>query len=290
MHLDNLNSQDQRMKSLEPEIEMKTIDGRTLRVARWRAHGTGRTERPLLFFNGIGANIELIAPFAARLSNRDVVTFDMPGIGGSPEPTLPYRPWMMARIADKLMDDLGYDKIDVMGVSWGGGLAQQFAFQYGKRVEKLILAATSAGMVMVPGKMSALSKMADPRRYIDPSFMEKNFRTLYGGSTDGSDGHMSRIKAPSTKGYLYQLMAMAGWTSVAFLPFVTAKTLVMMGDSDNIVPIANGRILTTLMPHAELAVIKGGGHLFLVSQADETIAMIDAFLADDTAQTTRKAA
>jgi hypothetical protein len=44
------------------------------------------------------------------------------------------------------------------------------------------------------------------------------------------------------------------------------------------------------MPHAELAVIKGGGHLFLVSQADDTIAMIDEFLADDGAQTARKAA
>lgn len=262
----------------DPEFRLVSLDGRTLRTAIWPARNKARAERPLMFFNGIGANIELIAPFAARLTNRDIVTFDMPGIGGSPDPVMPYRPWMMARIADKLLDELGYGVVDVMGVSWGGGLAQQFAFQHSSRVGKLILAATSAGMVMVPGKLSALTKMADPRRYIDPSFMEKNFRTLYGGSTAGSDGHMARISPPTTKGYLYQLMAMAGWTSVAFLPFVKAETLVMMGDSDHIVPLTNGHILTTLLPNARLEVIEGGGHLFLVSDADRTIAAIEDFL------------
>lgn len=270
------------MKLIEPEFRMVTIDGRTLRMARWQARGANRAERPLLFFNGIGANIELIAPFAARLAHRDVVTFDMPGVGGSPDPMVPYRPWMMARIADQLMTDLGYDRIDVMGVSWGGAMAQQFAFQYSGRVDNLILAATSAGMVMVPGKFSALSKMADPRRYLDPNFMAKNFRTLYGGSLEGSTGHMSRVSPPSTTGYLYQLMAMAGWTSVAFLPFMPVRTMIMMGDDDNIVPVANGRILASLIPNATLEIIKGGGHLFLVSEPDETIALIDAFLGGET--------
>jgi poly(3-hydroxyalkanoate) depolymerase len=267
-------------KAVEPDYKMVTIDGRTVRVARWTARARHKADRPLLFFNGIGANIELIAPFAARLSTRDVVTFDMPGIGESPEPVVPYTPWMMARIADRIMDDFGYDKIDVMGVSWGGAMAQQFALQFGSRVAHLILAATSAGMLMVPGKLSALTKMADPRRYIDPDFMMKNFRTLYGGTTDGSGGHTSRIKPPSKAGYVYQLMAMLGWTSAPFLPLLSAKTLIMMGDDDHIVPLANGHILKSLIPRARLEVIKGGGHLFLVSMADETTPMIEAFLDD----------
>jgi poly(3-hydroxyalkanoate) depolymerase len=264
-----------------PVFEMKTIEGRTVRVARWSARTKPNAVRPLLFFNGIGANIELIAPFAERLSNRDVVTFDMPGVGGSPESAVPYWPWMMARVADAIMDDYGYDKIDVMGVSWGGAMAQQFALQYGSRVERLVLAATSAGMLMVPGKLSALSKMADPRRYIDPDFMTKHFKTLYGGATKGSGGHVSRIKPPSKMGYFNQLFAMMGWTSAPFLPLLSAKTLIMMGDEDAIVPLANGKILLALIPNAELAVIKGGGHLFLVAQADETIPMIEAFLGDE---------
>jgi len=276
-------------KLAEPEWSMQTIEGRTVRVARWRARSKPVAELPLLFFNGIGANVELIAPFAARMANRDVVTLDMPGVGGSPAGTWPYRPWMMARVAHKIMEDFGYGDHDVMGVSWGGAMAQQYALQYGKAVKHLILAATSAGMLMVPGKLSALTKMADPRRYIDPNYMLKNFATLYGGTTKGSDGHASRITPPTTTGYLHQLIAMLGWTSAPFLPFMAAKTLIVMGEADTIVPVINGRILKALIPGARLEIIKDGGHLFLVGQADESIALIEAFL-DDVAEDVRQAA
>lgn len=262
----------------EPEWSMQTVMGRQVRVARWSARQEPVAERPLLFFNGIGANIELITPFAARLATRDVVTFDMPGIGGSPAPTWPYRPWIMAKVARQIMDDFGYGRHDVMGVSWGGAMAQQYALQHGSRVERLILAATSAGMLMVPGKLSALTKMADPRRYVDPSYMLRNFETLYGGSTSGSTGHVGRIVPPSTTGYLHQLIAMAGWTSAPFLPFLGTRTLILMGDEDNIVPLVNGKFLKLLIPDARLEVIKGGGHLFLVAQADETVRLIEEFV------------
>ena len=264
--------------SHSPEFQMKQVDGRTLRVARWLPPNGAGVNRPLLFFNGIGANIELMAPMPERLDDREVITFDMPGVGESPDPVVPYRPWMIARIAEQIISDFGHDKVDVMGVSWGGGMAQQFAMQYGKRTGQLVLAATSAGMLMVPGKLAALSKMADPRRYVDPDFMLKNFRTLYGGNSQGAGGHADRIKPPSMRGYLNQLVAMLGWTSAPFLPFLGAPTLILMGDDDQIVPVVNGKILKTLIPDARLEIIKGGGHLFLVNQADETMALIREFL------------
>ena len=144
--------------SHQPEFELKQVDGRTLRVARWQAREGVSRHRPLLFFNGIGANIELMAPLPEHLNDREVITFDMPGVGGSPDPVLPYRPWMIARIANQIVTDFGHDKVDVMGVSWGGGMAQQFALQYGNRTGQLILAATSAGMLMVPGKLQPCRK------------------------------------------------------------------------------------------------------------------------------------
>jgi len=264
-----------------PRIEIIRVAGRKLRVAVWTAAPQGRHKpaRPLLFFNGIGANIELMAPLADWLPDRDLITFDFPGVGGSPEPVLPYRPWTMALRVARMLDKLGYDgKVDVMGVSWGGGMAQQFAFQHPRRVGKLILAATAAGMLMVPGDPKVLSKMADPRRYVDPDYMKKNFSALY-SETLGSEGHVSRLKAPTQRGYLYQLGAMLGWTSAFFLPFVRKKTLVLMGESDRIVPVINGKILATLLPHARLETVPGG-HLFLVSRPKETIPLIKAFLAE----------
>ncbi len=266
-------------KSAAPIYTMETIDGRTLRVARW-LNGKG-DKTPILFFNGIGANIEAIAPFAEMLSDRDFITFDMPGVGESPDPIIPYNAIMMARIANMILDKFDFDNVDVLGVSWGGAMAQQFALQYGKRVNNLILIATSAGMIMMPGNPKALVKMADPRRYIDPEFMSKHFITLYGGSDDGKGDHISRVKPPSKMGYFYQLGAMMGWTSAPFLPFMKIPTLIMMGGDDQIVPVSNGQFLEFLIPNSELFVIADGGHLFMLSHAEESIKKIKSFLSQE---------
>ena len=274
--------------SHQPQFSMQIVDGRKLRVAVWRS--TSKVNNlPMLFFNGIGANIEAIAPLAAALSERDFITFDMPGVGGSPDPVVPYNAIMMARIAALLLNRFEMPVVDVMGVSWGGAMAQQFAFQNGARTNRLILAATSAGMLMVPGKPAALVKMADPRRYIDPNFMNKHFKTLYGGATSGKEDHIGRITPPSKTGYFYQLLAMLGWTSAPFLPFMKKDTLIMMGGDDQIVPMANGKFLNMLIPNSELLEIENGGHLFMLSHVDESIAAIREFL-DRPMEVKRKAA
>jgi poly(3-hydroxyalkanoate) depolymerase len=271
-----------------PIFSMETVDGRTLRVAVWRA-STATAKLPILFFNGIGANIEAMAPMAELMDDRDFITFDMPGIGGSPDPVVPYNAILMSRIAGLLLDRFDMPVVDVMGVSWGGAMAQQFALQNNARTNKLILVATSAGMLMVPGNPAALVKMADPRRYIDPEFMAKHFKTLYGGMVGNKSEHINRLKPPSKTGYFYQLMAMMGWTSAPFLPFMKTETLIMMGDDDQIVPLANGKFLNFLIPNSELFVVENGGHLFLLSHVEESIAAIRAFL-DRTADAARKAA
>lgn len=275
-------------KNRAPTYSMETVDGRVLRVAVWRASAATHN-LPILFFNGIGANIEAMAPMAELLDDRDFITFDMPGIGGSPDPVVPYNAILMSRIAALLLDRFEMPVVDVMGVSWGGAMAQQFALQNPARINKLILCATSAGMLMVPGNPAALVKMADPRRYIDPDFMAKHFKTLYGGMVGNKSEHISRITPPSKTGYFYQLMAMMGWTSAPFLPFLKTETLVMMGDDDQIVPLANGKFLNFLIPNSELFVVKNGGHLFLLSHVEESITAIRAFL-DRDAGKARKAA
>ncbi len=275
-------------KNRAPTFSMETVDGRVLRVAVWRASPPTHN-LPILFFNGIGANIEAMAPMAELLDDRDFITFDMPGIGGSPDPVVPYNAILMSRIAALLLDRFEMPVVDVMGVSWGGAMAQQFALQNPARINKLILCATSAGMLMVPGNPAALVKMADPRRYIDPDFMAKHFKTLYGGMVGNKSEHISRITPPSKTGYFYQLMAMMGWTSAPFLPFLKTETLIMMGDDDQIVPLANGKFLNFLIPNSELFVVNNGGHLFLLSHVEESITAIRAFL-DRDAGKARKAA
>src|SRR5262249_18391178 len=127
--------------------------------------GVRRSENPpppLLLFNGIGANIELVEPFLEALDGPEVIVFDVPGVGGSPAPWRPYRPWTLARLSVRLLDQLGHEQVDVLGVSWGGAIAQQFAFQHRKRCRRLVLAATSPGHLMVPGRLTVLLNMATP--------------------------------------------------------------------------------------------------------------------------------
>lgn len=264
----------------DAHITMETVGGRTLRVATWRLERPS-DHLPILFFNGIGANIEAVAPLAEALPDRAFIMFDMPGIGGSPDPVVPYNAWTMCWTTTQLLDKLGVEQVDVMGVSWGGAMAQHFAIQHPGRTRRLILAATSAGMVMVPGNISSLSKMADPRRYIDAAFMEEHFQTLYGGAMGKALNkmeHIHRLKPPSPRGYFFQLLAMLGWTSAPMLPFMRKKTLIMMGDDDHIVPLTNGWLLEKLIPDSELVVLRGGGHLFLLSHSDECIAAMQRFL------------
>ncbi|MDE2562010.1 MAG: alpha/beta fold hydrolase [Sphingomonadales bacterium] len=261
------------------EVSLEKVAGRTLRVARWRLDAPG-DHPPILFFNGIGANIEAVAPLADALDDRAMIIFDMPGAGGSPDPVVPYNPFTMSWTASRLLRRLGIDHVDVMGVSWGGGMAQHFALQHGGLVRRLVLCATSPGMLMVPGSPAALTKMVNPRRYIDAAFMERHFQALYGGNQadNAKDGHISRLRPPTTRGYLYQLLAMAGWTSLPALPFLSKPTMIMMGEDDQVVPVVNGRIMNRLIPHSELMVMEGGGHLFLVTHADQSVSAIRGFL------------
>jgi len=145
----------------------------------------------------------------------------------------------------------------------------------------------------MPGNPASLSKMADPRRYIDSAFMEEHFQTLYGGALGKAMNkmeHIHRLKPPSPRGYFYQLMAMLGWTSVPALPFMRKKTLIMMGDEDHIVPLTNGWFLDKLIPNSELLVLRGGGHLFLLSHSDECVEAIHRFLDEPEQQEKAKAA
>ena len=268
--------------------EFQVMKAHMVRVGQqdlWVAVKPGAKDRPpLLLFNGVGANLELADPFMRAMTDVEVVIFDIPGVGGSPLPQLPYRPSTIVRWAAGLMKQLGYDKIDVAGVSWGGAIAQQFARQYPAVCRKLVLAATSPGGIMVPGRVSVLWKMATPRRYMDKEYMHKIAPHIYGGEfRDNPDlirAHAKNMKGSSDLGYLYQLLAVAGWSSLPWLHKLTQPTLVLMGNDDPIVPLVNGQILARLIRQSRLQVMDDG-HLFFVTKPQQTALHVQRFVAEE---------
>ena len=236
---------------------------------------------PLLFFNGLGANIELAQPFVDALRAPTIVIFDVPGVGGSSPARVPYRPRHIAGIAGQLLDRLGFGVVDVLGVSWGGAIAQQFAFSHAKRTRKLVLAATAPGVTMIPGRPSVLAKMLTPRRYVDAVHAYDVAGDIYGGVFRTDRAAITRtlrhIRFSSRSGYYLQLAAACGWTSLPWLWMLRQPTLILAGGDDPIVPAINARIMRRLMPDARLAIVDDG-HLFLVTKARESARLVGEFL------------
>src|SRR5205814_3395254 len=116
----------------------------------------------------------------------------------------------------ELLDALGYDQVDLLGVSFGGVLAQQLAHQAPDRVRRLVLAATGPGLGGVPGSPRVLLKMATPRRYTQPDYFRRIAGEIYGGAARRDPhvmlhGTLARFAhAPSLTGYLSQLFAITG--------------------------------------------------------------------------------
>jgi len=261
-------------------LRMLTVRGRILRVA---VRDGDPDLPPLLLCNGIGASLDLLQPFVDALDRRrGVIRFDMPGVGGSPAPVVPYHLHTVAPLLAGLLDELGHERADVLGISWGGGLAQQFALSRPDRVRRLVLVATGPGALMVPGRPRVLRRMLTPRRHRDPEYAASIAGALYGGSVR-QDPVLARDLLHATtrlgpaRGYYYQLLSTAGWTSLPWLPRLRRPTLILAGDDDPIIPLVNARIMHRLIPRSQLHIYHGG-HLELAASAERIAPVVEAFL------------
>jgi poly(3-hydroxyoctanoate) depolymerase len=264
----------------QPTIRFVDLDGVRLRTS---VRGQGP---PLLLVTGLGASLELARPFERELTTRGLqtISFDAPGVGQSSAYRRPRRIGGIASTVERLLEALGYDEVDVLGVSLGGVIAQQLAHQAPQRVRRLVLAATGPGLGGVPGSPRVLWSLATPRRYAQPDHYRRVAGRLYGGAARRDPdallhGSVARfIERPSWWGYLGQLYAISGWSSLPWLSRLSQPTLVLAGDDDPIVPLVNGRILARRIPNARLHVVPGGGHLFLLERPAELASLVVAFL------------
>jgi len=233
-----------------PAISSEHLYGLSLRVARWREGAAGT---PLLFLNGIGADLAAAAPLLAQIHGREVWTLDMPGVGGSPDALLPYGAPTIAAVVMEIADRLGHNMIDVAGFSWGGALAQQIAIQFPGRVRRLVLMATTPVMG-APGIGWAAM--------FDDDMLASGLK----------------IQTATPLGIAYQSAAMAGWSSIGFLPGLKQlPTLVLMGEQDGVMPACYGEMLADQIDGATLEMVPGS-HLFPFTHAGAISARISAFL------------
>jgi pimeloyl-ACP methyl ester carboxylesterase len=239
---------------------------------------------PLLLVPGLGNNIEMWAPFMEQFLHRRIIRLDAPGTGLSSTPVWPLPAPALAELLVAVLDSRGIDSTDVVGFSYGGAIAQQLAFDHPARVRRLVLAATNCGIGAFPGWLPAVTGLATPLRYYSPSFFDRTAAATFGGVT-ARDASVRRrmIEArrshpPSGDGYALQLLGIVGWSSWHFLPRILHETLVICGDDDPLVPVANAHQLAKRIPNATLEIVEGAGHLFLWDDAKNLGRRISTFL------------
>jgi pimeloyl-ACP methyl ester carboxylesterase len=224
------------------------------------------------------------APFVKRFPNRHIIRFDAPGAGRSSVPAFPIPVAALSSLAAAVLDACGVDSADTIGFSYGGAVAQQFAFDYPERVKRLVLAATTCGLHGIPGDVNALAGLMTPLRYYSPTYFERTAALTFGGMTARDAATRRRImdtrkrNPPPPYGYAMQLMGAAGWTSWALLPHIPHETLVISGDDDPLIPVENTRLLARRIPRARMEIVPGAGHLFLWDDAENVAERIDRFL------------
>ena len=230
---------------------------------------------PVLMCNGVGAEFRLWEDLRAQI-RRTTVALDVQG------PFMGRRPSMRtyAGFLASVLEQLEYDCVDVLGLSWGGIAAQQLAHDRPDLVRRLILASSTPGLMSVPPRPSSALALITPQR--DADQIEKVITKLYAGDFLADPGLAPRLgltRSVDERTYRRQMWALLGWSSVPWLRTVRHQTLILHADDDRVVPYVNARFMKRLMPNATLEAVHEGGHLFLYTRPEVYGPRITDFLA-----------
>jgi 3-oxoadipate enol-lactonase len=243
---------------------------------------------PLLVICGFGASSAVLDPLADLWSTRfRCITYDHAGTGRSSKRACPVSTAGLAAGAARVLDELEIDAAHVAGLSLGGAIAQELALRFPHRVRGLVLVSTSA--------TGPLSSPPDPRklahtaaRVVKESVWR---RRLWLAPALFSDGFVERepdraeaLMRPLTAhpappwSLAGQCLAAGLHDRAGDLHRIHTPTLVMHGERDVLVPVANAELLARGIPGAELRIIRGAGHGFPVELAVETFEIVRDWL------------
>ncbi|MBI5896770.1 MAG: alpha/beta fold hydrolase [Desulfobacterales bacterium] len=237
----------------------------------YEVHGQGH---PLVLISGLGTSHlfwwKQIAPLSAHFR---LITLDNRGIADSSRVQAAFSIADMADDVAALIDHLKLGACFVLGISMGGFVAATFALRHAGRVRKLILASTSAGGPKHKVASAEILKMLIDTGGQDPEAYTRLVYTALAGT-----GYMQKhpedldrivanalAKPLSPETYLYQLNAINGYMTTDgvddALDRIDVPTLVLHGDADPLVPLANGQNVARKIKKADLKIYPGGGHL-----------------------------
>lgn len=260
---------------------MPFADNQGVRIY-WDEQGSGDA---LLLIAGIGCPSQMWSGFRPILAAHNrTLALDNRGTGKSDVPPGPYSVAAMASDAATVLDAAGVQAAHVFGVSMGGIVAQEFALQYAARTRSLILGCTSFGGRNAVRPEPAVRQFLAARGSLSAAEAEQaSVPIMYCAETPRSrieeDLAVRRQCQTLPHAYVAQFQGVVAWEAYSRLPELRVPTLVIHGDSDRLVPVANGELLAARIPGARCVILPRAGHLFYVDQPEATHAAVVEFLA-----------
>jgi pimeloyl-ACP methyl ester carboxylesterase len=251
----------------------------------WDEQGSGE---PVLLIMGLGyPSIMWYRTRPVLAAHYRTITLDNRGVGRSEMPPGPYPIALMASDAAAALEASGCESAHVYGVSMGGMIAQEFALQYPTRVRSLILGCTSPGGPHSVRAEPDVIEFLFARGFQSPeAAAEASVPYIYDNGTSreliDEDIAMRREWFPKPEAYLAQLQGIMAWEAHSRLDQIKAPTLVIHGESDRLVPPANGKVIADRIDGAKLIMLPHAGHIYSTDQPTASQTAVLEFLRDVT--------
>lgn len=246
---------------------------------RWESHGEGT---PLLLVQGLGYGRWGWDPIVPALAEHyRVLTFDNRGIGESDKPEGPYTAREMADDALQVLDEAGAERTHVVGASLGGMIAQELTVLAPERVDKLVLCCTVLRADAFPFPEATVTLFAEAATLAPEVALRRFVENALGASPPQSlvDEIFALRVANPPDPVGWQAQAAAGTTFAGVDGVIDKPTLILHGTEDNVVDVRHAGLLAEHIPGARVELIPGAGHLFFWEKPDESVALIEEFLA-----------
>jgi pimeloyl-ACP methyl ester carboxylesterase len=244
---------------------------------------------PLVFVNGLGGAQAAFSHQVRFFQNsRQVLTFDHRGVGGSDVVDTPVHMADFAADLVRLLDELKFEQVDAVGLSFGGRVLQQLAAGWPDRVRRMVIGGTSAGGVLhTPGNLDAHRVLRSVREASEAVWEEEIAPLLFGRAY--REQYPERIRSlarwkarhPSNPvGLARQWEAWDSFDMGDQLEQVGCPVLILHGTDDALSPVENATQLAAHLPWAELELLDGIGHSPNVEDVDGFNTAIEAFLSN----------
>jgi pimeloyl-ACP methyl ester carboxylesterase len=248
----------------------------------WEEHGEGQ---PLLLIMGLGATLEWWRRLMPVLTSRyRTIVYDNRGVGRSDVPPGPYSIPAMADDAVAVMDAAGIASAHVFGASMGGMIAQELALNHPSRVRSLVLGCTACGgRQSVPASKEVVAALGARSTKTREEAMWVMAPYIFDAGTPrervAEDIAVRLASTVTNDGYFAQLQGIRAWAGTHDrLAGLAMPTLVIHGETDQLVPAENGRIIARAVPRARLVMIPHASHIFFTDQLEASSEALLAFL------------